>query len=166
MYHRDIACKRGGAVGCNERLLALLPFVSQTAALQEEKPLSQTLIHVQPNPELLSPLSPRSQSLSLSAPHLLLPLASPAVLRCYTLFQNAINLSFPNLRFIKSSPGGRNNKVPLYSPNKTQKEAVRNMNFRLWLEIIHASFSDKKQKRSCVSTLAEKQLFVLVYAFQ
>lgn len=79
-----------------------------------------------------------------------------------TLFQNAINLSLSNLRFIKSSPGGKNNKVPLYSPNKTQKEAVRNMNFRLGLKIIHASFSDKKQNWSCISTFGWKITFCII----
>lgn len=34
-------------------------------------------------------------------------------------------------RFIKGSPGGRNNKVSLYSPNKTVKDIFYNLYFRL-----------------------------------
>lgn len=34
-------------------------------------------------------------------------------------------------RFIKGSPGGRNNKVSLYSPNKTGKDIFYNSYFRL-----------------------------------
>lgn len=59
-------------------------------------------------------------------------------------------------RFIKRSPGGRNNKVSLYSPNKTAKDIFYNLYFWLWVEIIHISFSVRGPKWCCISRLAEE----------